>query len=273
MSCLNFDLLNACYDGDIEKAKECLSLGANVNCIDMRYADESTPLLIAVRSQSKCLARFLLDSQADTECINSDGHTPLILATLIGNAEIIDMLLSYGANVSASDKNNNTPLHYVDDNADIAKSLIDAGASIYRLNSQSRDPLYYAFSRDHQETLRVFVDSHPSNASFLLSQATTFGNTNIMRLAISKGADVNHRDYDKLTPLMTAAFREHEEGIALLVKNKADIHASNSGKTWIDFVKQPRREYFKAFMESLLEQDKLDNTIANHEGDSATLVF
>jgi ankyrin repeat protein len=57
-------------------------------------------------------AKLLLERQADPKLDNLGGNTPLHLASWIANdPEIIDALVSFGANVNAKNDIGETPLH------------------------------------------------------------------------------------------------------------------------------------------------------------------
>ena len=64
-----------------------------------------------VRERKELIA-LLIERKADTEKA-AKGTTPLISAAFKGNEEVVDQLLSLGADVNAVNKNGNSALHLV----------------------------------------------------------------------------------------------------------------------------------------------------------------
>jgi len=60
----------------------------------------------------------------------ADGYTPLILATVFSNAELVNTLLKFGADVNLRDVNGQTAFVIAEKNdyQDIVKLLREAGA-------------------------------------------------------------------------------------------------------------------------------------------------
>lgn len=78
-----------------------------------------------------------------------DGVTPLIFASIAGDASVIKMLIQAGANVNLGDKFNNTPLHWAADHGktDKVEIFIREKANIEALNTYNETPLLYAMSK------------------------------------------------------------------------------------------------------------------------------
>jgi ankyrin repeat protein len=93
--------------------------------------------------------------------IEVDSHTPLILASQNGHAEIVKLLLNAGAKVKAKGKNNATALHVSSANGhiEIVKLLLDAGA---KLNSETKNgttALSVALQNGHTEIAKLLLDA------------------------------------------------------------------------------------------------------------------
>jgi ankyrin repeat protein len=104
------NLLEATIIGDIQKIKDLLSNGAEV---DIRDKNGMTPLLLAARKGNREIVKLLLAHGAD---VNAQDYylawTPLILASALGHKEVVKLLLEYGADVDIKDQNGMTALKY-----------------------------------------------------------------------------------------------------------------------------------------------------------------
>ena len=93
------------------------------------------------------------------------------------------------------------------------------------------EPLVVATSFHQTETVRALLD-HGANYNGLLRMAASHGHTDIMRIAIQHGYDVNAADAQGSTPLHEAAYMGHGDAVKLLIKNGADVNARNEeGRT------------------------------------------
>src|SRR5690242_9401035 len=92
-----------------------------------------------------------------------------------------------------------------DESAHAAKRLIEHKASLNLTDSVGRSALYCAIEYD---------------------------NLNFVSLLVDKSANINSPQNQGLTPLMVAAFRGHNEIVALLLQRKADTSAKTTGGTF-----------------------------------------
>lgn len=83
---------------------------------DPNYTDMSNSLYDAFSRPNYRLARLLLDYKTDPEDLDSGGQNILILATQIGDAEAVELLLEYGANPLQMTKDGRTALSIAIDN-------------------------------------------------------------------------------------------------------------------------------------------------------------
>ena len=135
-------LLNASYDGDVERVIRILDAGTSPNHSDStgfhtpltlaaykhnpdvisllitRGADVNlqngmgdTPLHIATYSRQYDCAKILLESGADQSITNSDGRTPIFNAVAQGPTTMVALLLSYPIDLSVRDFLGWQPLH------------------------------------------------------------------------------------------------------------------------------------------------------------------
>ena len=103
-------LLAAAQNGYIEVCKLLLKTG-KVN-LKETTPDGFTPLLLAVQNGHTDVCELLLANGSDLEDSHLDTlDTALQSVALDGNDSLLQLLLSYKANVNSRDKNGFTPLH------------------------------------------------------------------------------------------------------------------------------------------------------------------
>ena len=109
------DIWAATSQGDLNTIKRHLAAGVDIDTVFVApgvLASGATPLHMAVLSDQRKVARFLIDQGANINAPAKDQHggTPLHWAAILGRVEIARQLIDAGANVNDMDKNGNTPL-------------------------------------------------------------------------------------------------------------------------------------------------------------------
>jgi len=93
--------------GSIEDICTCLDQNIPV---DFRFADGSTPLIVAAETGRVNVAEFLVDSGANLNARNDHNYTALHWAAFYGHKHIVNLLLTHGADASIKDSLGSTPL-------------------------------------------------------------------------------------------------------------------------------------------------------------------
>lgn len=100
----NSVLLISCALGHFEMVKILIEHGANANFNGVR---NNTPLHAASKGE---IASYLLSNSANIESVDDTLKTPLHIACLEGNLELVKVLIENGANVHAETSDGLTPL-------------------------------------------------------------------------------------------------------------------------------------------------------------------
>lgn len=102
----------ACSGWEVDAAKEWLRAGANVNA---RSEEGATPLMVGARCAE--IVRLLIESGADVNAVDDDGHSALAYAVIQQSTArsdepsiVVERLIAAGANVDCADKKGRTPL-------------------------------------------------------------------------------------------------------------------------------------------------------------------
>ncbi len=134
-------LHRAAMGGHVERVRELLAAGANVNVEQGTY--HGTPLQYAAAGGHGETVEVLLDHGATVGSRDANGRTPLVWAATNGHANVAQRLLDAGADVNATNDGGWTPLHYAVSKGHTATAqlLIDRGADVRAKNSQEKTPV------------------------------------------------------------------------------------------------------------------------------------
>ncbi len=148
--------------------------------VDLRGAADRTPLMEAVMADQTAIVRWLLRQGADPNLKDKEGFRPLmlavregkpgavtelaaydredldpalLLAALVGRADVIDALTNFGASVYARMEDGRTPLMIAAENGhtEAVKLLLDIGASRFTTDPDGRTAADIATAAGHPE--------------------------------------------------------------------------------------------------------------------------
>lgn len=196
------EIHEAVNDNNLEATKALLDEDPTI--LNDRDADGMTPLNLAAINGNYDIVKELLKRNADIHIGDFDNSQPIHLAAISGNVQIAELLMASGADVDEQDNNGATPLIFAAGrrHLDMVKYLIESGADVNVRNARSMTALYYA------------------------------GTPDIAAVILDSGADINVRSNDGTTPLFVAVWRGRTEYIRYLLERGADPNiANNTGTT------------------------------------------
>ena len=219
-------LLWAVHKGDVAEVKRLLRLGANLKLANNYGA---SPMSLAAEVANPEILKVRLEAGADPDSANPEGMTALLAVARTGNVEAAQALLKAGAKVDAKEKwGGQTPLMWASArrHPEMMELLISKGADVnarsidrnYQrhiqaegrpksLDSGGLTPLLYAARENCRACVDVLlkhkVDLNlpdPDGVSPLLV-AIMNANWDLAKQLIDAGADVNQWDIYGETPL------------------------------------------------------------------------
>jgi hypothetical protein len=158
------------------------------------------------------------------------GTTALEHAVKNANREMVQLLLSAGANVDAKNEAGETVLMMLDEDAtnDLVWDLINAGAKVNLKDRSGNTALMAAASANNLETIKTLldagarVDTKNEDGQTALMLAASDGHVNIVRALILAGANLTAMDNEHKDALAYAAENDHKVVVRFL-KSKGAV--------------------------------------------------
>ncbi|KAF6287479.1 ankyrin repeat domain 27 [Rhinolophus ferrumequinum] len=143
------------------------------------------------------------------------GHTPLHVAALCGQASLIDLLVSKGAVVNATDYHGSTPLHLACQKGyqSVTLLLLHYKASTDVQDNYGNTPLHLACAHGHEDCVKALVyydvqscrlDVGNEKGDTPLHIAARWGYQGIIETLLQNGASIEIQNRLKETPLKCA---------------------------------------------------------------------
>ena len=236
-------LLFSSYWGKLDCVRLLLESGADIKAVD---GNNSNALMLAVtrgchlqdsygngdraeeRRQHIDIIRLLLEHGCPVNEVNFYHKTPLITACSEENIKVVKILLEF---FRLKDLELSTPFRDYDLKLD--HNLPPIFTESRKIWHRRCTPLTMAVQRGNVTLVKMLLeakvpfDEGVQDDSTALHYAAESDDTEIMKLLIATGADVNRLNYRMLSPLECACIFRNEEAILLLLKNGAIIPVKN----------------------------------------------
>jgi ankyrin repeat protein len=173
--------------GSLEITRLLIEAGADVNAEGAAVQRKGHPLHAAALVNRVAVGALLIERGAEVDALNSVGETALIVASLSGHPEMVELLISAGADVLAEDPHFHYPaLHAAASRGqlNVVKLLLAKGGDVNRQSGNGGTALLAAAINDRLEVLEFLLDN---------------------------GADANVGDNGGNTPIAVSHSREVQE--------------------------------------------------------------
>ena len=204
-----------------KSAVRALVQNADVNA---PQADGTTALDWAVEADDLELTDLLIRAGAHVSAANKAGATPLLLATINGNAILIERLITAGADPNASlTKTADTAIMMASRTGKIeaVKALLDHGAQVNAKETWGgTTALMWAVSERHSDVAKLLLDhgADVNAKSNFVPSASGRGFEGTTPVAAKPNQGIQEFASGLLTPLMFAAREDDLDSARLLIK-------------------------------------------------------
>ena len=175
-------------------------LSVDPTCVNDRDGRGRTPLYLAALVDQPDILSLLLQKGGDPNIGASwkGNARPLHVASRNGHAEIVRRLIAAGATVNIKDDDGDTPLLLAarSGSPEVVHSLLEAGANVTIRNRYGHGVFYGWY--EHWEAEHLRLKQYPSSNARLPS-ADDYSNT--YTALVSAGAKVDPVGKDEMTPL------------------------------------------------------------------------
>ncbi|XP_048712418.1 poly [ADP-ribose] polymerase tankyrase-2 isoform X2 [Caretta caretta] len=256
------ELLESARGGNEEKMMALLT-PLNVNC-HASDGRKSTPLHLAAGYNRVKIVQLLLQHGADVHAKDKGDLVPLHNACSYGHYEVTELLVKHGACVNAMDLWQFTPLHEAasKNRVEVCSLLLSYGADPTLLNCHNKSTIDLAPTPQLKERLAYEFKGHSllqaareSDVArikkYLSLETVNFKHPQthetalhcaaaslypkrkqVCELLLRKGANINEKTKDFLTPLHVASEKAHNDVVEIVVKHEAKVNAlDNLGQT------------------------------------------
>jgi len=197
----------------------------NLNGI-VKYDNGDTALHLAIKRRKYHIAKYLIERTKNINDQNEKGHTPLMTAVIHASEEMVRIVLESGARVKIKDNNGWTALYHAAAgiNPEEVKLLIKYGAD---------------------------VDSENKNGFSIIHAAAMMGSDEVLKLIIDNGGDIERKEVEsKMTPLFAAIETNKILNVKLLVSKGANVNVKEYfGMTTIEYAKSMGRNEIVKILE------------------------
>ncbi|XP_061560774.1 ankyrin repeat and EF-hand domain-containing protein 1a [Phycodurus eques] len=235
-----YRLLQYIHENDEAQIEEMVHLGV-ANLINLTEPQNGTGALhMAVAANNQDLTRFLLSLRAHPDIQNKRGHTPVMLATELGNDGIVKMLADHDADMSIQDNEGKGVLFYciypTKRHTRCLQAVLEYQADVNNVSSQGTHvfQLMCQHAKDCAPMCHMMLakgaDPNATDEKTgvtALMEAAKAGSLELVRDILKRGGNPNALDQKRMSAVHYAATGGFFEVIVLLSAFSADMSVIN----------------------------------------------
>lgn len=207
--------------------RQLVESGAKINTVDN---DGLSPLVSSVRNGLGDIALFLIQSGADANIDSRYPYRPALTeAAMNGDEKLTEALLKVGADVNKADFDGKTALQFAlgrNEREKAAKLLYSAGGRLGKISKDDQvNPMMdHACSLGFTEVVSQLIQYGVKPNAHFATMAAQEGKSEVLKLLISAGLDVNQKNDKGDAVLFSAVSSGDVDCVKILVENGADIN-------------------------------------------------
>ncbi|XP_072628990.1 protein phosphatase 1 regulatory subunit 12A isoform X6 [Canis lupus baileyi] len=207
------------------------------------------------------MVKFLVENGANINQPDNEGWIPLHAAASCGYLDIAEFLIGQGAHVGAVNSEGDTPLDIAEEEAmeELLQNEVNRQGVDIEAARKEEERIMLRDARQWLNSGHINDVRHAKSGGTALHVAAAKGYTEVLKLLIQAGYDVNIKDYDGWTPLHAAAHWGKEEACRILVDNLCDMEMVNKvGQTAFDVADEDILGYLEELQkkQNLLHSEK-----------------
>ncbi|KAM7050374.1 protein phosphatase 1 regulatory subunit 12B isoform 2-T2 [Molossus nigricans] len=250
--------LAACSSGDTDEVKRLLARGADINTANV---DGLTALHQACIDENFEMVKFLVENRADVNQQDNEGWTPLHAAASCGHLNIAEYFLSHGASVSIVNSEGEVPSDLAEEPAMkdlLLEQVKKQGVDLEQVRKEEEQQMLQD-SRQWLNSGKIEDTRQARSGATALHVAAAKGYSEVLRLLIQAGYDLDVQDHDGWTPLHAAAHWGVKEACSILAEALCDMDVRNKlGQTPFDVADEGLVEHLEMLQkkQSVLRSEK-----------------
>lgn len=224
-------LIIAVGNSYIDTAKILIENGTNINAVDI---EGWSALSYAINNGDIEIAKLLLTNKAKIK----DELLIAIKSPIVeSRINMMKLLIDNKANINDTDENGFTPLNITIESGDmeLTKFLITNGANVNSLMQDGVSLIGYAIAQNNMDLLQMLIENGAnvnntngdSWADTPLKTASRLGLDNVVRILLTRNADINAVDMNGNTALHTAALNSQLSVVKLLLEKNPNLDIQN----------------------------------------------
>jgi ankyrin repeat protein len=185
-------------------------------------------------SNKVLLNEYLIKNYADINSVNNLGESPLLITSIKGDYDCLQLLIKNKADVNKVDNNGTLPLFIASSNGylNCIELLIENNSDINYKTNDGFTPLTIASTNGHFECIKLLIEKCADINNFGFESpflnACKSGNHDCVKLFIDKGIYVYQVDSENNTALSLVSLSGDYKSVELLINKRLDVNAVNN---------------------------------------------